>query len=169
MRFVFIWNIKEKGSNFKLGTIYTNTPLRVGFLWMMPFRVQNLTVCGTPFRGQFGGMCTRVGSTFVWEWAPRGGILLKSSGVRGIFFRGSNLTCSQFFQAWNMSFPSRIFHFGRPQTNLSIFKKWKKDRKKILCSFSDFSPFNFKFSTFPVTISFFSCPFCPPPQLLCHC
>ena len=28
-------------------------------------------VCITPFRGQFGGVCTRVGSTYVWEWAPR--------------------------------------------------------------------------------------------------
>ena len=29
-------------------------------------------VCVTPFRGWFGGVCTRVGSTYVWEWAPRG-------------------------------------------------------------------------------------------------
>ena len=28
-------------------------------------------VCVTPFRGWFGGVCTRVGSTYVWEWAPR--------------------------------------------------------------------------------------------------
>ena len=27
-------------------------------------------VCVTPFRGQFGGVCTRVGSTYVWEWLP---------------------------------------------------------------------------------------------------
>ena len=26
--------------------------------------------CVTPFRGWYGGVCTRVGST-VWEWAPR--------------------------------------------------------------------------------------------------
>ena len=29
----------------------------------------------TPFRGWFGGVCTRVGSTYVWEWAPRGFIV----------------------------------------------------------------------------------------------
>ena len=34
-------------------------------------------VCVTPFRGQFGGVCTRVGSTYVWEWPP-------SSEVAGI-------------------------------------------------------------------------------------
>ena len=28
-------------------------------------------VCVTPFRGWFWGVCTRVGSTYVWEWAPR--------------------------------------------------------------------------------------------------
>ena len=28
-------------------------------------------VCVTPFRGQFGGVCTWVGSTYMWEWAPR--------------------------------------------------------------------------------------------------
>ena len=28
-------------------------------------------VCITPFRGWFGGVCTRVGSTYVWKWAPR--------------------------------------------------------------------------------------------------
>ena len=28
-------------------------------------------VCVTPFRGWFEGVCTRVGSTYVWEWAPR--------------------------------------------------------------------------------------------------
>ena len=63
--------------NFKLGTIYTNTPLRVGFSWTTPFRGAQFMVCVTPFRGQFGGVCTRVGSTYVWERAPRGGLLLR--------------------------------------------------------------------------------------------
>ena len=30
-------------------------------------------LCVTPFRGWFGGVCTRVGSTYMWEWAPRVG------------------------------------------------------------------------------------------------
>ena len=29
---------RHLGIKFKLGTINTNTPLRVGFSWMMPFR-----------------------------------------------------------------------------------------------------------------------------------
>ena len=32
--------------------------------------VQNLMVCVTPFRGQYGDVWTRVGSTYVWEWTP---------------------------------------------------------------------------------------------------
>ena len=35
------------------------------------FRVQNLMVCVTPFRGQFGVVWTRVGSTYVWQWTPQ--------------------------------------------------------------------------------------------------
>ena len=54
------------GSNFKLGTIYTNM---VSHEWHH-LGMQNLMVCVTPFRGWFGGVCTRVGSTYVWEWAP---------------------------------------------------------------------------------------------------
>ena len=29
-------------------------------------------VCVMPFRGWFGGVYTLVGSTYVWEWTPRG-------------------------------------------------------------------------------------------------
>ena len=29
-----------------------------------------------------------------------------------------------------MIFPNKIVHFGRPQTNFSGFKKWKKKKKK---------------------------------------
>ena len=32
-------------------------------------------VCVTPFRGQFGGVCTWMGSTYVWEWVPRANII----------------------------------------------------------------------------------------------
>ena len=32
--------------------------------------VQNLMVCFTPFRGQFRGVWTRVGGSYVWEWTP---------------------------------------------------------------------------------------------------
>ena len=41
------------------------------YSWMMPFRGAKLMVCATPFRGQFGSVCTLVGSTYVWEWSPR--------------------------------------------------------------------------------------------------
>ena len=34
-------------------------------------RVQNLMVCVMPVRGQFGGVCTWVGNTYVWEWPLR--------------------------------------------------------------------------------------------------
>ena len=51
----------------RVGTIYTNTLLRVGFLWMTPLGVQNLMVCVTPFRanlevwhGWVALMCERV-------------------------------------------------------------------------------------------------------------
>ena len=32
--------------------------------------MQNMMLCITPFRGQFVGVWTRVGSTYVWEWHP---------------------------------------------------------------------------------------------------
>ena len=46
------------------------TPSRVYCEWRH-LGVQNLMVCVTPFRGQFGGVWTQVGSTYVWEWTPR--------------------------------------------------------------------------------------------------
>ena len=63
---------RHLGINFELGTIYTNTPLRVGFSWMTPFRGAKFDGVRYAIRGWFGGVCTRVGSTYLWEWAPRG-------------------------------------------------------------------------------------------------
>ena len=52
-------------------------------------------------------------------------------------------------------FLGRNFHFGWPK-QISVFSKsettTRTKRRKVLCSFSYFSPFHFKFSTFPFTI-----------------
>ena len=48
----------------------TNKPSRLGSCESRHLGVQNLMVCVMPFRGQFGGVWTRVGSTYVWEWHP---------------------------------------------------------------------------------------------------
>ena len=38
---------------------------------MTPFRDAKFDGVRYAIEGQFGGVCTRVGSTYVWEWAPR--------------------------------------------------------------------------------------------------
>ena len=51
---------------------FTQIRTRVGFSWMTPFRGAKFDGVRYAIRGWFGGVCTRVGSTYVWEWAPRG-------------------------------------------------------------------------------------------------
>ena len=56
---------------FRVSDLAPFTQIRDSCEWRH-LGVQNLMVCVTPFRGQFGGVCTRVGSTYVWEWSPPG-------------------------------------------------------------------------------------------------
>ena len=65
-----------------------------------------------------------------------------------------------------MLFPGRNFHFGRPKTNFSCFKKWREREKKKKSSAHFHTIFRvlFQFSTSPFIIFFllFSiCPFFP--------
>ena len=81
--------------------------------------VQNLMVCVEPFRGQFGGVCTRVGSTYVWEWPPR-------AAARMGDLRGGRTQLPKF--RFSAKFPFKIFHrFIRNFTNTD-----KKIRKWLL-------------------------------------
>ena len=48
----------------------SNTPFRVIFAGFTPFGGVNETWCDTPFRVQFRGWWTRVGSQLVCEWPP---------------------------------------------------------------------------------------------------
>ena len=95
---------RHLGINFKLGTIYTNTPLRVGFSWMTPFRGAKFDGVRYAIRGWFGGVCTRMGSTYLWEWAPRGLSQVNTWFARKewtanelIFFNNRKINCSFYY------------------------------------------------------------------------
>ena len=60
-------------------------------------------VCVMPFRGWFEGVCTRVGSTYVWEWAPRGGNQLKRGTLT------SPLKCESKMEKWGGG-GVRVYH-----------------------------------------------------------
>ena len=53
--------------------------------------MENLMVCVKPFRSQFGGVCTRVSSTYVWEWPPPA--------------RSLNFLCILLYMYFNILFP----------------------------------------------------------------
>ena len=98
------------------------------------------------------------------------------SGVRGIFFKRGKITFPDFFRREMLFFSRRNFHFGRPLTNFSGFKKWpkkKKKKKKGGVFLSTWLPFLLRIYIFyflpsfllPLMFSLFSSPFSLVPSL----
>ena len=86
----------------------SNTPFRVIFAGFTPFGGVNETWCDTPFRVQFRGWWTRVGSQLVCEWPPPppGGL---SGYIRPQTFNwevpGSNLLAAAVVPLGNALYP----------------------------------------------------------------
>ena len=84
---------------------------------------------------------------------PPPGEVHQGRGVRGIFFRGGAKSLFMiFFPSVKCFFPSRNFHFGRPQTISVVSKSKKQKQQSHLLIFILLFPFLFKVSTFPFTI-----------------
>ena len=64
-------------------------------------------------------------------------------------FRGGGKSLFPIFSRREMLYPGRNFHFGRPQTNLSCFKKVKSKIPNFYLSFYNFPSFSVHFSVFP--------------------
>ena len=80
----------------------------------------------------------------------------KCRGVTVKFFRGGEVIFPDFFPVW-IAFPVENFHFGRPKTNLSGFKKWKAKNVTFPPSIFNFPPTLFQFSFSISPPFFFSC------------
>ena len=92
-----------------------------------------------------------------------------NSGIRGIFFKGGNVTFPDFFLRVKCFFHDRNFHLGRPKISFSGFKKWQgknKEKEKssaLVCPLfppyiCNFPPSLFKFSCISTPFSIFSLP-----------